>query len=492
MSILTDPTTNSTDGHADGHLDGHSDSTTEEIIYDYTGTSNKALERDGKVYNPLARIVHGFEGFENFGSSDTGTVGGGSSSNYVTLDGDQVITGQKSFTANSVFRKIASFNAITAKTIESDVITLTDTTPSTGNSVVCKDWVENNYATIDSVTGKFVDLTTTQNITGSKRFKAWTYFYNGVDVQGYSFLANVSSTAELRSNSGAINLSSIYGKIWINPDGHNNGDFNDETATNLTFLASNGSARFSMVSRGDDGGGIYFNSKGNFWENDMSGEDDGHGVFLNKHGLRLMKQNTPFTDDYAVNATYVKNNFVDLTSGQSISGTKLVPTPTVSTQIANKQYVDDSIPAGTVVWYAGTKCPDGWIECNGTELSKTTYSRLYAAIGTTYGEGSGTFKVPNLVTDGRFIRSRTGSVSVGTTQSYAMKSYSQYVGWFLSSNTSTSALFYPSSSSATAPSTASTTSNVRQRCMNFDISKSFNSADEIRPKNISFMAIIKY
>jgi microcystin-dependent protein len=492
MSILIDPTTNSTDGHADGHLDGHSDSTTDEIIYDYTGTSNKALARDGKVYNPLARIVHGFEGFENFGSSDTGTVGGGSSSNYVTIDGDQVITGQKSFTANSVFRKTASFNAITAKAIESDAITLTDTTPSADNSVVCKEWVVNNYATIDSVTGKFVEINGTQTILGNKTFQYGTYFKSGVSVEGNgSFSVRTSSTIDLNSEN-TINLSNIYGKIYINPDGHNNGGYDDATATNLTFLASNGSARFSMLSRGNEGGGIYFNSKGNFWEDDMSGEDDGHGVFLNKHGLRLMEQTSPYTDDYAVNARYVKNNFIDLTSGQTISGAKLVPTPTVSTQIANKQYVDDAIPAGTVVWYAGTTCPDGWIECNGTELSKTTYSRLYAAIGTTYGEGTGTFKVPNLVTDGRFIRSRTASVSVGTKQAWAMKAYSQYLGCYTSSLTSTSSLVYYDKDWGNKASLVSTSDTARERQFSLNMAKAFNTASEIRPVNISMMAIIKY
>lgn len=41
--------------------------------------------------------------------------------------------------------------------------------------------------------------------------------------------------------------------------------------------------------------------------------------------------------------------------------------------------------------------PDGWLECDGSEVSRETYSALFDAIGTTYGEGDGatTFNLPN-------------------------------------------------------------------------------------------------
>jgi microcystin-dependent protein len=46
--------------------------------------------------------------------------------------------------------------------------------------------------------------------------------------------------------------------------------------------------------------------------------------------------------------------------------------------------------------YAGSTAPDGWLVCNGQEVSRTTYSKLFEVIGTTYGEGDGstTFNVP--------------------------------------------------------------------------------------------------
>lgn len=65
-------------------------------------------------------------------------------------------------------------------------------------------------------------------------------------------------------------------------------------------------------------------------------------------------------------------------------------------------------PAGVVTAYAGTVPPNGYLLCNGAAVSRATYSRLFTAIGTTYGtgDGSSTFNIPNL--SGRVIVARDG------------------------------------------------------------------------------------
>ncbi|QKN87915.1 putative tail fiber protein [Acinetobacter phage vB_AbaP_Alexa] len=52
---------------------------------------------------------------------------------------------------------------------------------------------------------------------------------------------------------------------------------------------------------------------------------------------------------------------------------------------------------GTVLDFAGTTAPDGWLLCFGQAVSRTTYANLFAAIGTTYGAGDGstTFNLPD-------------------------------------------------------------------------------------------------
>lgn len=55
-------------------------------------------------------------------------------------------------------------------------------------------------------------------------------------------------------------------------------------------------------------------------------------------------------------------------------------------------------PVGCVMMYAKSATPEGWLTCNGSTVSRTTYSELFNVIGTTFGEGDGstTFALPNL------------------------------------------------------------------------------------------------
>lgn len=56
------------------------------------------------------------------------------------------------------------------------------------------------------------------------------------------------------------------------------------------------------------------------------------------------------------------------------------------------------VPVGTIISYAGKTIPDGWLLCNGAELSIDAYPELYAAIGTVFGRRhSQTFTLPDLV-----------------------------------------------------------------------------------------------
>jgi microcystin-dependent protein len=52
---------------------------------------------------------------------------------------------------------------------------------------------------------------------------------------------------------------------------------------------------------------------------------------------------------------------------------------------------------GFINTYAGSSAPTGWLICNGSAISRSTYSDLYAVIGTTYGigDGSTTFNIPD-------------------------------------------------------------------------------------------------
>ena len=58
----------------------------------------------------------------------------------------------------------------------------------------------------------------------------------------------------------------------------------------------------------------------------------------------------------------------------------------------------EGIPTATIVPWSDSSVPSGFLECNGAAVSRSTYSALFAIIGTTYGSGDGstTFNVPDL------------------------------------------------------------------------------------------------
>ena len=58
---------------------------------------------------------------------------------------------------------------------------------------------------------------------------------------------------------------------------------------------------------------------------------------------------------------------------------------------------------GSIIPYTKSVIPEGFLVCDGSEVSRDEYSDLFAVIGTTYGSGDGssTFNLPSL--DGRVV-----------------------------------------------------------------------------------------
>lgn len=65
---------------------------------------------------------------------------------------------------------------------------------------------------------------------------------------------------------------------------------------------------------------------------------------------------------------------------------------------ASLDKVERSSPIGGVQSFAGSTIPPGWLECDGTAVSRSTFAELFGVIGVTYGVGDGstTFDLPDL------------------------------------------------------------------------------------------------
>ena len=71
--------------------------------------------------------------------------------------------------------------------------------------------------------------------------------------------------------------------------------------------------------------------------------------------------------------------------------------PDASGTVALSADVSSAVPAGTVLVTARSSAPTGYLLCDGASISRSTYSDLFSAIGTTYGSvDSNTFNVPDL------------------------------------------------------------------------------------------------
>jgi microcystin-dependent protein len=66
------------------------------------------------------------------------------------------------------------------------------------------------------------------------------------------------------------------------------------------------------------------------------------------------------------------------------------------------------ILVGLIAPFGMSSVPTGWLACDGSAVSRTTYADLFTAIGTTWGagDGSSTFALPDL--EGAFLRGTGG------------------------------------------------------------------------------------
>lgn len=78
-----------------------------------------------------------------------------------------------------------------------------------------------------------------------------------------------------------------------------------------------------------------------------------------------------------------------------------------------------SVPTGAYMYFASQNVGNGWLYCDGREVSRTTYAALFAEIGTLFGVGDGstTFALP----DGR----NRSLIGVGSSYAITLKYFGE-------------------------------------------------------------------
>jgi microcystin-dependent protein len=141
-----------------------------------------------------------------------------------------------------------------------------------------------------------------------------------------------------------------------------------------------------------------------------------------------------------------------------------------------------SSPAGAVQYFAMANAPTGWLKADGSAVPRTDYANLFAAIGTTFGNGDGstTFNLPDI--RGEFIRGYDdgrgvdGNRLIGSLQNDALKNHKHYVNALFGGQPSGQGF------AGANPSTDRYITGQTEA----------TGGTETRPRNIALLACIKY
>ena len=167
-----------------------------------------------------------------------------------------------------------------------------------------------------------------------------------------------------------------------------------------------------------------------------------------------------------------------------------------------------AVPTGSVHLMATTTVPSGYLKCDGSAISRTTYSDLFGLIGTAHGSGDGssTFNVPDL--RGEFVRGWDDGRGVDSGRNFASSQSDQNEAH---NHTATSTVtdpghFHTTENFVVRPSyseprnlgvgtdgNGNNTGNTDSKTTGITVSTTIanDGGTEARPRNIAMMYVIK-
>jgi len=167
----------------------------------------------------------------------------------------------------------------------------------------------------------------------------------------------------------------------------------------------------------------------------------------------------------------------------------------------------ETVPSGALMYFAMDSAPDGWLKANGATVSRTTFSALFAAIGTTFGagDGSSTFELPDL--RGEFVRGWDDGRGVDSTRSFGSSQLDQMqriTGEFAGTRVGRDLSFTQSGAldaedggitneAAAGEGSGNDSYNILFDSANSPNARASSTTDgETRPRNVALLACIKY
>ena len=219
----------------------------------------------------------------------------------------------------------------------------------------------------------------------------------GSSSQGFNDGAYFSCSA----NSGTSTLTSagftFYGTqlSWVTLSGQLANPVSNSNLV-VSVNAYNGTVNLGSVtslSQSPGNGWGYFAASGQVPSNatslqvtlNVTGASSGTSVGVARIKVEAGNSATPYNMDADISSIA---NF-PLAVGQGVASNHAVTLGQISSYLT---------PAGTIIDYGGTSAPQGYLACDGSAVSRSTYAYLFSVLGTSWGSGDGstTFNLPNL------------------------------------------------------------------------------------------------
>ena len=180
------------------------------------------------------------------------------------------------------------------------------------------------------------------------------------------------------------------------------------------------------------------------------------------------------------------------TEEQAIAGTakNVLMTPEMVAKAINA-LLPPSVPTGMIAFFHATTPPEGWLACNGQNVSRTTYANLFNVVGTKYGAGDGstTFTLPNL--HHKFLEGTTTTSEVGNSVSAGLPNITGSTG----SNGGLTSDAHPNGCLTEQQGTNYfDPGSYKQKCMGIDASLSsscYGKSSTIQPSSLRVFPCIK-
>jgi microcystin-dependent protein len=120
-------------------------------------------------------------------------------------------------------------------------------------------------------------------------------------------------------------------------------------------------------------------------------------------GITTLQGATTILSSLNVSGVSTLQGATTILSSLNVSGVTTINN-TLNAMEVKQQYATSPIsfallvPTGSIMSFAGSSAPYGWLLCDGSEISRFLYATLFNVIATNYGVGNGstTFNVPNI------------------------------------------------------------------------------------------------